>query len=421
MNLDWGQLLCEERLHGDETGISLRISEVEAPRTAAEADVQRVIFSAPFRRLAGKTQVHPFARVDVVHNRLTHSLEVAEAGSGLTSAVVSKLGLPPDVQRACRLHVRAACLGHDIGNPPYGHVGEAMLRDWTAEHITELTDFLHGDAAVLDDFLHFDGNAQTFRLLAHPRPQGNAYFRLTCASLGAMVKYPILAKEANGEKFACFQSAEPWFDCILERLGLRNEKGQWQRHPLSYLTEIADDICYCVTDCEDAVLMGILEEATVCEWYLQLLSATGQKRVRKNITVSSLRAIVIGDLMNCFAKELATAFRHPETLVTFENESPTWQRLKQLKNDYKVVFADAQKQAIEADARVALKRVLDVLFEDISAYRAGRAASPRLKMMMEDAIIKSLRTQTPINALHTLFDTIVDMTDAYVRHVATKL
>ncbi len=421
MDLDWERLLCEERLHGDATAVSLRVSEIEAPRTAAEADVQRVIFSAPFRRLAGKTQVHPFARVDYVHNRLTHSLEVAEAGSGLASAVASKLELSPEVQRACRLHVRAACLGHDIGNPPYGHVGEAMLRDWTRNHASEILVFLEQKSEVLDDFLHFDGNAQTFRLLAHPQPDGNAYFRLTCASLGAMVKYPARVMDTQGEKFACFQHAYPWFDCVMTRLGLRFGEGMWQRHPLSYLTEIADDICYCVTDCEDAVLMGILDEETVCEWYLQLFSASGRKRVRRSVTVSSLRAMVIGDLMTCFAKELATAFRHPDTLVTFELESPTWQRLKLLKDDYKIVFADARKQEIEADARIALGRVMDALFEDICAYRAGRAASARLKMLMEEPRLKNLRSQMPVEVLHTLFDTITDMTDAYVQHFASKL
>ncbi len=417
MSLDWERLLCDERLHGDATGFALCRREVEAPRTAAEADVQRVIFSAPFRRLAGKTQVHPFARVDYVHNRLTHSLEVAEAGAGLAQAVCAKLNLSPEIQHACRLHVRAACLGHDIGNPPFGHVGEAMLRTWTRQRQADLTAFLGDEANLLTDFLQFDGNAQTFRLLANPYARGDGYFRLTCATLGAMIKYPTLAGAEEGGKYACFQTSLPWFECIMNRLGLSLGSRRWQRHPLSYLTEIADDICYCVTDCEDAVWMGILEEQTVCEWYLQLFSTTGRSRVRRKVSVASLRAMVIDDLMRCFMRELVHAFKCPETLGEFEAHSPTWQRLKRLKEDYKIVFSDAQKQATEADAQVAVMRFLNSFFEDLQAARSGKTSVLRAKALLDPAFIKENQAQSPGWWLHLFFDTVTAMTDAHVLHI----
>ncbi len=427
MTLDWERLLCVQRLHRDASGeVALYHRQEEGIRTPGEADVQRIVFSAPFRRLAGKTQVHPFAQVDTVHNRLTHSLEVAETGAALARAVSRGLSLSTAQQRACTEHVRAACLGHDMGCPPYGHVGETMLQTWVRDNQAELQAFLADEGAetLVEDFLSFDGNAQTFRLLARPDPLPSAHFRLTCATLGAMVKYPWTVLDAQTKKFSCFTAMRPCFALVMQALGLEEGAHGWQRHPLSYLTEIADDICYCVTDCEDACLMGILDERTVCEWYLNLFSPEGRGRRFGAETVSNLRAQVIGDLIHGFEEELIEAFREPARLAEFETHSPTWQRLKRLKADYSVVFEDAHKRQKEAAARKAYHYVLDNAFAEVKALQQQGSCiqdSERVRLLFGKEILQAQHPQTARAWLHFMFDAMTGLTDDAVRQVATAL
>ena len=424
--LNWPQLLNATRLRLNDAGEPVCYEHPEeAPRTPAEADIQRIVFSAPFRRLAGKTQVHPLAKVDYVHNRLTHSLEVAEIGAGLAQRVTARLALAPAQITAATLHVKAACLGHDIGNPPYGHAGEYAIQAWVENHLDALGTFLAQDPTaphtpapecILEDFRKFDGNAQAFRLLCMPTSSDGAYFRLTCASLGALIKYPRTAVETHTAKFSCFQTSRPYFECVMQALGL-TPNGTFTRHPLSYLTEIADDICYCVTDCEDAVLMGILDERLVREWYLQLLEDPQRLQIKGEPPVAFLRAAVIGDLMNCFTEELTQAFLHPDTLTTFEKTSPTWQRLQTLKRNYKIVFDDAAKVRKELNAQAHFHRVLDTFFE---VTRKIKCETPTYhdcllrKYTYGEAFIAQYQSKSAAWWLHTMFDFITGMTDAYL-------
>ncbi len=427
MDLNWERLLAVGRLHLDASGqVALYERAESGIRTADDADVQRIVFSAAFRRLAGKTQVHPFAQVDTVHNRLTHTLEVAETGVAITRAVVRGLNLPTAQQKACVGHVRAACLGHDLGSPPFGHVGERMLQRWVAEHLEEIEAFLGEELRqeVPADLLSFDGNAQTFRLLAQPSPPPSAHFRLTCATLGAMVKYPWRVTHAREKKFSCFEMMRPCFAQVMETLGLAEEDGRWQRHPLSYITEAADDICYCVTDCEDAVLMGILDEATVCEWYFNLFSPEGRQRCFGAPTVSNVRAQVIGDLIRNFEEEFIAAFRAPEQLDTFVQQSPTWARLRRLKKAYGVVFEDAQKRQKEAAARKAYVRVLDAAFEVLKELKA-RGYQPenteRFRLLFGNEYLQAPPKPGACTWLHVMFDAMTGLTDDAVRSVAAQL
>ena len=146
---DWDKLLSADRLRLGDDGAPTCYTQLEVPpRTPAEADIQRIIFSSPFRRLAGKTQVHPLAKVDYVHNRLTHSLEVAEIGAALAQRLTARLTLRPEQITASTLHVKAACLGHDIGNPPYGHAGETAIQAWVGQHLDDLGDFLAAEPSA---------------------------------------------------------------------------------------------------------------------------------------------------------------------------------------------------------------------------------------------------------------------------------
>ena len=424
--LDWDSLLRTDRLRLDANGEPICYQQVEPPpRTPAEVDIQRIVFSSPFRRLAGKTQVHPLAKVDYVHNRLTHSLEVAEIGTSLTQRLAAALDFSPERATACAYHVKAACLGHDIGNPPYGHAGEYAIQSWVDAHREELGNLLAEDCErgaegsaerILEDLLKFDGNAQAFRLLSHPEPRRDAYFRLSCASLGALIKYPRCASETSTAKFSCFYTARPCFERVTQTLGLRTATGV-KRHPLSYLTEIADDICYCVTDCEDAVLMGILDEERVRQWYLDLLEDRDAAGVKTGASLSFLRALVIGDLVRCFTEELVTAFSEPERLDTFEHDSTTWQRLQTLKRNYRVVFDDAAKIRKELHAQAELHRTLDAFLSVLQLLKCenpGYSATLLRKYAFGEHFVEANRHRPYHWWIHTVLDFVTGMTDHYL-------
>lgn len=421
--LDWNTLLSDKRLIRDGSGnLTLYNRPETPPRTPAEADVQRIIFSTPFRRLAGKTQVHPFARVDYVHNRLTHSLEVAETGTALTQQVMRNLNLPEDLQQAAAYHVRAASLGHDIGNPPYGHVGEAIIRDWGRERREDLFAFLtrrdhsaREAEAVCRDILHFDGNAQTFRLLSHPMPREGAHFRLTCGTLGTLIKYPHTSSALSESKYSCFFSAREEFAAVQQELGLQ----PGVRHPLSYILEIADDICYCVTDCEDALLMEILDAETVRGWFLRLFADRQEAAGCKSLPIAHLRAKVIHHLLSAFAAELVTCFREPAALAAIETHSAAWARLKALKRDYSVVFSDTKKLEKERRIREDLLRTLDLFFEALlaSEHAPQQEATRRaIAATFGEGAQEKLPSLSPVEKLHMLLDAVTGMSDASLHH-----
>ncbi|MBC8011388.1 MAG: dNTP triphosphohydrolase, partial [Burkholderiales bacterium] len=248
--LDWNRLLSSERPGSSAEKTKTPGSEGRSP---FEADHDRVIFSAPFRRLAGKTQVHPFAQVDHVHNRLTHTLEVASVGRSLGMNAARWLRergeMPADRSDADVMFiVQAACLAHDMGNPPFGHAGEYAIRVWARENLRGIFSRA-GKApelkAVLNDWRWFEGNAQSFRLVSRKDKDERDYFRFTYASLGAMVKYPWAADDARTrkkEKHNAFSSEADVFAEAAKALGLKKTGGKIARHPLSFLSEAADDI-----------------------------------------------------------------------------------------------------------------------------------------------------------------------------------
>lgn len=239
-------------------------------RSAFHIDHDRVVFSSAFRRLGRKTQVHPLAQHDHTHNRLTHSVEVASVGRSLGNRVGAQLmqrGHLPDGVSAFDFGdvVQVACLAHDIGNPPFGHTGEEALRNWfnQPEHHRWLTGLSVDECS---DITTYEGNAHSLRMLTslemHTTTGG---MRLTAASIGSLVKYPWISNAQlrgirKSGKFNVYQTELAYFRQIASALGLIDYgEGIWSRHPLSYLMEAADDICYAILDLEDAVEMGILQ------------------------------------------------------------------------------------------------------------------------------------------------------------------
>lgn len=262
-DMNWKDLLSNKRLGQEDLHYNRRDDRTEFRR-----DYDRLIFSAPFRRLQNKTQVFPLPGSIFVHNRLTHSLEVASVGRSLGDDVAHRLlQLHPELADThvseCGSIVSAACLAHDLGNPPFGHSGEKSIATYFSEgnglqYKGLLTE------AEWDDLTHFDGNANAFRLLTRQfkgrRPGG---FVMTYSTLASIVKYPFPSTLAGKkQKFGFFQSEEGIYRKIAADLGiLEKEENRWCRHPLVYLVEAADDICYEIMDIEDAHKLGILSTA----------------------------------------------------------------------------------------------------------------------------------------------------------------
>ena len=310
--MDWHQLITNKRL-GQEHRHSLRHDD----RSEFKRDYDRLIFSAPFRRLQNKTQVFPLPGSVFVHNRLTHSLEVASVGMSLGSDVARELCRRRPGLSGTRIGdigqiVAAACLAHDMGNPPFGHSGEKAIQTFFTEGPGSL---LRGRVSPVfwSDITHFEGNANAFRLLTHRfcgrRPGG---FVMTYPTLAAIVKYPHSSLLAGDKgKFGFFASEQEVYERIADDLGLRRlsapgEPLRCARHPLVYLVEAADDICYEIMDIEDAHKLRLLSYEETERLLLGYFAAEEQEHIRQrmveeqlddlNERVVYLRASAIGRL-----------------------------------------------------------------------------------------------------------------------------
>lgn len=270
--MHWERLLDPHRLNDKPRG-----SRDEIGRSPFHKDHDRIVFAGSFRRLGRKTQVHPLTDNDHIHTRLTHSLEVGCVGRSLGMIVGEGLRerLPAWITPAdLGVIVQAACLGHDIGNPPFGHAGEYAIRDWFKRAGNDGSGLLDGlSDTERADLLTYEGNAQGFRIVTQIEyNQFRGGMRLTAATLGTLLKYPWTVEHGGkAGKFGCYQSEKHLLTAVTERLGLHS-RGEWAwcRHPLAYLVEAADDICYALLDLEDGLEMGILRYEEVADVLIQI-------------------------------------------------------------------------------------------------------------------------------------------------------
>ncbi|MEE9348888.1 MAG: deoxyguanosinetriphosphate triphosphohydrolase [Flavobacteriaceae bacterium] len=313
--MNWEQLLSLKR-YGD-TEKRLRINQDET-RLGFEVDFDRIIFSDSFRSLQDKTQVVPLSKTDFVHTRLTHSLEVSVVARSLGRIVGKQLieKYPNLKEKGYQANdfgaiVAAAALAHDIGNPPFGHSGEKAIGAYFKtgngkKHQENLTD------KQWQDIIDFEGNANGLQILTETRHGINGGLRLSYATLGAFMKYPkeSLPKKPSkhivDKKFGFFQSEKAIFKEIVEELGLnalRNDEHlAYNRHPLAFLVEAADDICYTIIDFEDGINLGLVDEDYALEYLIKLVSKTINRTKYAALTttkdrVSYLRALAIGNLI----------------------------------------------------------------------------------------------------------------------------
>ena len=365
--MDWQHLISNKRL-----GQELHHTERHDERSEFKRDYDRLIFSAPFRRLQNKTQVFPLPGSIFVHNRLTHSLEVASVGMSLGSDVARDVirrnpTLAGSLVEELGTIVSSACLAHDLGNPPFGHSGEKAIQTFFSEGAgSVLKDKLPAD--VWSDLIHFEGNANAFRILTHRfsgRRQGG--FAMTYSTLASIVKYPYPSTAipyVGKEKFGFFTSEAPTYKKIATELGITassqfNSQQStvncqlYSRHPLVYLVEAADDICYEVMDIEDAhklkllsfeetrnLLLAFFDDDVQCA-ILQRIES--EHITDKNEQVVYMRACVIGKLEN----ECVDVFLRNETDImagTFKGSL--------IKN-----IGERQRRAYEQCTKVALSKI----------------------------------------------------------------
>lgn len=288
--MNWQQLISNKRL-----GQEVRHPERHDDRSEFKRDYDRLIFSAPFRRMQNKTQVFPLPGSIFVHNRLTHSLEVASVGMSLGNDVARVLKqhhpeLAGTLFEEIGTIVSTACLAHDMGNPPFGHSGEkaiqAYFRDGGGQALQERI-----SNEFWNDLTHFEGNANTFRLLTHRfhgRREGG--FVMTYSTLASIVKYPHSSLYAGKKgKFGFFCFEEEYFRRIADELGMirlsaDGEPLRYARHPLVYLVEAADDICYEIMDIEDAHKLRILSFDETMKLLLGFFDEAHRQKIMQRIT-----------------------------------------------------------------------------------------------------------------------------------------
>ena len=437
--MNWQQLISNKRL-----GQEHRHPERHDDRTEFKRDYDRLIFSAPFRRLQNKTQVFPLPGSIFVHNRLTHSLEVASVGMSLGNDVARALtNVHPELKDTLFDEigqiVAAACLAHDMGNPPFGHSGEKAIQTFFTEGPGRDLQRMVGHE-FWDDITHFEGNANAFRLLTHQfegRRQGG--FVMTYSTLASIVKYPCASSAASRKgKFGFFYSERGMYQRIADELGLFciSEPGEplrYVRHPLVYLVEAADDICYEIMDLEDAHKLKLLSYGEISELLLGFFDETGQNYILQRIEdehltddnekVVYLRASVIGKLENECAK---TFMANEEAILSGTFTGSLIDHI-----------AEPQAEAYRRCAQLSRQRIYrskPVLDVELSGYKIMET----LMLQMTEAImhpdryysqqlIGRVSSQYAINSpdletrIMAVIDYISGMTDVYALDVYQKI
>jgi dGTPase len=360
----WEQLLSPERLRRPEAP---RGSPTRSP---FQQDADLIVFSAAFRRLQDKTQVQPLAEAGRVRSRLTHSIEVASVGRSLGSAVAHGLELDADQRHALAHVLHAACLAHDIGNPPFGHGGEDAIQAWFRGHDLQLSPT---EAADLE---HFDGNAQGFRTLTQlENYRFDGGLRLTHATLGALLKYPVRAVDCDPAQLArkkpgFFGAEEPYVEALWRSF----ELPRGARHPLVYLTEAADDICYAIVDLEDGFGAGLLDYHDAAEVLEELAGMSADTSLARAERLQKLRGVAIGRLIEALGEvflDLAPQLVRGEPAPELCAESPLGSSLKRAKELARTRIYTAQSvverllggQAVLGALLAALVPVVDALAE----------------------------------------------------------
>ena len=396
--MNWEKLLSLKR-HGD-TLKRLR-SEQDETRIGFEVDYDRIIFSSYFRSLQDKTQVIPFSKKSFVHTRLTHSLEVSVVGRSLGRKVGKNLiEKHPYLKESYGFQstdfgsiVAAASLAHDIGNPPFGHSGEMAIGDY----------FKNGEGSVFQselnaqqyqDLCDFEGNANGFKILCEDKVGIPGGLRLSYATLGAFTKYPTSSypKQDNSniknKKYGFFQSQNDFFLEVANELGMIQNENDFSRHPLAYLVEAADDICYTLIDFEDGINLGWINEEYALEYLIRLVKDSIDTKKynslrHKSDRVAYLRALSVNSLIN----DVTDIFmKNEESILNGEYLKPILD-----KSVYKAQMKDILDISIEK-----VYNSEEVIEKELKGYQA---INHLLKVFVKATINNQKNTTTAFDSL----------------------
>ena len=437
--MEWKQLISNKRF-----GQEHKHAERHDDRSEFKRDYDRLIFSSAFRRLQNKTQVFPLPGSIFVHNRLTHSLEVASVGMSIGNdisrrVILKRPELKDTLVEEIGTIVSAACLAHDLGNPPFGHSGEKAIQTFFSEGPGQKIKSMVS-SEFWDDITHFEGNANAFRILTHRfkgRRQGG--FVMTYSMLASIVKYPFASCLAgNHGKFGFFASEAESYRKIADELGIfcksaPGEPLKYARHPLVYMVEAADDICYEIMDIEDSHKLKILSFAETEHLLLSFFDEDIQQKIRQRIIdeeltdenekVVYMRASVIGKLENeCVAAFLA----HEEEILagTFEGSL-----IDHISERQKKAYKECEK--ISYSKIYQSKPVLDI---ELSGYQI---MATLMKVFVEAAVnpsrfyskqlLRRVSSQYDIEnenleeRIMAVIDYISGMTDIYALDIYQKI
>lgn len=423
--MEWTRLLSPQRI-GEQ-----HRKEHRGTRTDFERDYDRVLFSSPFRRLRGKTQVFPLPENDHVHTRMTHSLEVASVGrslgKGIGEHIVDEHGLSETYHKSDFGDiVAAACLAHDIGNPPFGHSGEDSIAAWFRTQRDSSGKYLDQlSSHELNDLCQFEGNAQGLRILTRLsmyRHEGG--MRLTYATLGTFAKYPqtsVYARSGPGvsqKKYTCFQSEAEIFKDIAQANGLlQRDEMSWYRHPLSFLVEAADDICYSVLDAEDGYLLGHLSYEHLEQMFTPFLSDQDRRDINHiphmRSRVSRMRALAIGRLI----EEVRDAFfeREAQLLDGSFDESlidviPSGRAVADIVTSCEPTCYNAPEVL---QILLAGYKVIGDFLDNFIPAALGKGESRLHRQLLNLLPDEVRRAETPYTRILAVTDYIAGMTDSY--------
>ncbi|UEG53343.1 deoxyguanosinetriphosphate triphosphohydrolase [Mucilaginibacter daejeonensis] len=423
-------------------------------RTEYERDWDRIIFSSPFRRLQNKTQVFPLPEEVFVHNRLTHSLEVASVGRSLGKIIGKHLSTLPDVERnseAKRFYknnlknvIAAACLAHDLGNPAFGHSGEEAISKYFKKRDTDSIEDKKFKGrftpAEWNDLKNFEGNANAIRILTQQqkgRVKGG--FRLTYSTLGAIIKYPCesLASERgrkHRKKYGYFKADEKVFLDIATVLKMIPDNStkeiSYKRHPFVYLVEAADDICYNIIDLEDSHRLGILSYEEVSTLLLAIVAKNKAENINavkeqveelksdKNEALAYLRAKSI----NTLALRCSEIFiENKDAIITGDYENTLIEDIPELNNELKAINDLSVKKIYNYKEVVKLElagfRIMSGLVED---FVTAALTPEKLRQKEHKKVLELLPSQFKfeesdtdyVKVLH-MIDLISGMTDLF--------
>ena len=442
--MDWNRLLSRAR-----PGLSRQQPDSEA-RTDFQRDFDRIVFSSAFRRLQDKTQVFPLSQSDYVRTRLTHSLEVSSVGRSLGTmvgdSVIRRHDLKGVYPQDFGAVVAAACLAHDIGNPPFGHAGEDAIRLWFTTSATGRAILEPLTEAQRQDFLRFEGNAQGFRIITRLQsPDNHGGMQLTCATLGIFTKYPrgsaLPVEPPPGiafKKFGFYQDDLDLFAEVAGQLGLEPvAPGAWSRHPLAYLVEAADDICYRIIDVEDAFRLQQLRYEEVRDLLLPLTGTPERAQckmdriTRPKERIEYLRAKAIGAIIEqvhqCFMTHedaiLAGAF--PEELLDAIPAADAMRALKECGEQQ--VYVSRPVVEVEAAGFEVLGGLLEGFMSTVADIAArGLNASSKSRMLIyliPEQFVGPGRQPAadPYHRVLAITDFVSGMTDSYAVALFKKL